>query len=66
LKGCVGENYSFADSDEGWNLIKHLYFAPRYDIGEKAFELDLNQLNPSKLIQAFQDCLKKHPQSAAS
>jgi hypothetical protein len=45
-------------SKEGWSLIKHLYFAPRYDIGEKAFELNPSHPNPSKLIQAYQDYLK--------
>jgi len=51
--------YAYADSDEGWNLIKHLFFAPRYDLGEKAFELDPLQMNPSKLIKGYQDCLKE-------
>lgn len=49
--------YAYADSKEGWNLIKHLFFAPRYDIGAKAFELDLSQPNPSKLVTSFQTCL---------
>lgn len=52
--------YAYADSKEGWYLIKHLFFAPRYDIGEGAFELDLRQANPSKIVKAFQDCLKEH------
>lgn len=51
--------YAYADSKEGWDLIRHLFFAPRYDIGERAFELDLRQPNPSKLITAFQNCLKE-------
>ena len=55
--------YAYAESDEGWNLIKHLFFAPRYDIGKKAFELDPLQMNPSKLIKAFQDCLKERERS---
>jgi len=55
--------YAYADSDEGWNLIKHLFFAPRYDIGAKAFELDPLQMNPSKLIKAYQDCLKERARS---
>ncbi|HLG65811.1 MAG TPA: hypothetical protein VKY19_28075 [Ktedonosporobacter sp.] len=53
--------YAYADSKEGWYLIKHLFFAPRYDIGKGAFELDLRQINPSKTIKAFQDCLKERP-----
>jgi len=51
--------YAYAESDEGWNLVKHLFFAPRYDIGERAFELDPSQKNPSKLIKAYQDCLQE-------
>lgn len=59
----IAKIYAYADSDEGWGLIKHLFFAPRYDIGDKAFELNPNQLNPSKVIQTFQDCLKEHTES---
>src|SRR5207248_6197493 len=51
--------YVYAESDEGCNLIKHLFFAPRYDIGQRAFEVDPLQMNPSKLITAYQDCLKE-------
>jgi hypothetical protein len=51
--------YAYADSKEGWFLIKHLFFSPRYDIDKKAFELDLQQINPSKMITSFQDCLKE-------
>src|SRR5947209_2773220 len=32
--------YAYAESDERWSLIRHLFFTPRYDIGERAFELD--------------------------
>lgn len=57
--------YAYAESEEGWNLIKHLFFAPRYDIGQRAFELDPLQPNPSKLIKAYQDCLKEREASAS-
>lgn len=57
-KFTISKVFAYADSDEGWNMIKHLFFSPRYDIGQKAFELDINQINPSKLVTAFQDCLK--------
>src|SRR6266700_7870654 len=59
----IAKLYAYAESDEGWNLIKHLFFAPRYDIGKKAFELDPLQMNPSKLIKAYQDCLKERARS---
>ncbi|SRR5579871_175679 len=61
----IAKIYAFAYSDEGWNLIKHLFFAPRYDLGPRAFELDPQQTNPSKLIQAYQDCLKGRESSLA-
>ena len=59
----IAKIYAYAETDEGWNLIKHLFFAPRYDISERAFELNPLQMNPSKLIKAFQDCLKEREAS---
>lgn len=51
--------YAFASSDEGHRLIHHLFFSPRYDLGENAFELDpLRPNNPSRLIQQFQSCIR--------
>jgi hypothetical protein len=50
--------YAFALSDEGWDLVKHLFFSPRYDLSDTAFELNPNQRNPSRLITSFQRCLK--------
>lgn len=64
-KISITKLYAYAESDEGWNLIKHLFFAPRYDIGERAFELDPSQMNPSKLIKAYQDCLKEREGSTS-
>ncbi len=55
----ISKVYAYADSTEGWNMIKQLFFAPRYDIGKRAFELDLYQENPSKLVQSFQNCLSE-------
>ena len=51
--------YAFAASDEGLDLMRHLFFSPRYDLGERAFELDLYRRNPSKLIKSFQECIKR-------
>jgi len=56
----ISKIYAYADSDEGWHLIRHLFFSPRYDIGEKAFELDMRQINPSPLITSFQECLEEN------
>lgn len=49
--------YAYAGSEKGWDLIKRLFFAPRYDIGKNAFELYPLLRNPSKLIKPFQQCL---------
>ncbi len=49
--------YAYASSDEGLGLMKHLFFSPRYDLGENAFELDPYRYNPSRLIQDFQACI---------
>jgi hypothetical protein len=51
--------YAFALSDEGWDLMKHLFFSPRYDLGANTFELSPNQRNPSRLITSFQKCVKQ-------
>lgn len=57
--------YAFAASKEGEILIKHLYFSPRYDLGEKSFELDLYRPTPSKLIKDFQMCIQNKQHEAA-
>lgn len=54
----ISKLYAFAGSPEGWELISHFFFAPRYDIGENAFELDLSRRNPNRLISDFQNCIK--------
>jgi hypothetical protein len=51
--------YAYAGSEKGWDLIKRLFFAPRYDLGQNAFELNPYQRNPSKYLQPFQKCLKE-------
>lgn len=55
--------YAFAVSDEGWDLVKHLFFSPRYDLGDTSFELNPYQRNPSRLITSFQKCLKHKDES---
>lgn len=55
--------YAYASSSEGWDLVSHLFFAPRYDIGENAFELDPYRRNPSKIITEFQDCIRNKDNS---
>ncbi len=50
--------YALVTSDEGYDLVKHLFFSPRYDIGENAFELDPYKRNPSPFIKDFQKCIQ--------
>lgn len=52
--------YSYARSEGGMRLIRHLFFAPRYDLGDDAFELDLMRPgNPSRLVSEFQRCVRQ-------
>ncbi|MBA3823211.1 MAG: hypothetical protein H0X24_04790 [Ktedonobacterales bacterium] len=51
--------YAYAFSDEGMQLIKHLFFSPRYDLDERAYELDLTKPSPSRLVRGYQACTSK-------
>jgi hypothetical protein len=51
--------YTYVGGDEDLDLIKHLFFSPRYDIGENAFELNPYRRNPSRLLKAFQECIQR-------
>jgi hypothetical protein len=54
--------YAFApgaEESEGIHLIRKLFFAPRYDISDNAWELRLDRYNPSPIVQQFQNCLKE-------
>lgn len=51
--------YAYSASEKGLDLIRYLFFSPRYDLGENAFELDPYRRNPSKLIKHFQQCLEQ-------
>jgi hypothetical protein len=56
--------YGFAlggEDSDGVRLIRKLYFAPRYDIGdgENIYELRLDHYNPSPIIQQFQQSLRE-------
>ncbi len=58
--------YAFAlgaeeGESDGLRMIRKLYFAPRYDIGENAWELRLDHYNPSSIIQQFQKRLTEKP-----
>ena len=49
--------YAFASSLEGEDMVRKLFFAPRYDLGDNAYELDLHRRNPSPLVKKFQRCI---------
>ncbi|HYU76595.1 MAG TPA: hypothetical protein VEL31_28325, partial [Ktedonobacteraceae bacterium] len=49
--------YTLASSPEGEDMVRKLFFAPRYDLGENAYELDLRRRNPSPLVKKFQRCI---------
>lgn len=58
----INKLYAFAldeDDGDGIRLIRKLYFAPRYDISDNAWELRLDRYNPSPLIQRFKECLSE-------
>jgi hypothetical protein len=62
----VSRLYGFALSEDGLRLIRHLFFSPRYDLGDSAFELDLYRPgNPSPLVQQFQRCIEQRRSDAA-
>jgi len=63
----INKLYAFAlgsedgEESDGLRLIRKLYFAPRYDIGDgkNAYELRLDHYNPSQTIRNFQNCLQE-------
>ncbi len=57
--------YAVAWSEGGWDLVKHLFFSPRHDLGKDAFELDLGERNPSRLIKKYQECIKRKVNSTS-
>lgn len=46
--------YAYASSDSGLELMKYMFFSPRYDLGENVFELDPYRRNPSPFVKRFQ------------
>lgn len=50
--------YAYASTDKGFDLIQQLFFSPRYDLGENAYELDPMRRNRSRLVRSFQECIK--------
>ena len=57
--------YAYDASREGARMIHHLFFSPRYDLGENAYELRLLRPgNPSPLIQEYQRCIKQREEES--
>jgi predicted DNA-binding transcriptional regulator AlpA len=56
--------YAYPTSEQGMSVIHHLFFSPRYDLSENAFELvPLRPGNPSILVKSFQSCIEKKKQA---
>ena len=51
--------YAQAATTKGDILIQKLYFAPREDLAENAYVLNLKRPGASRLIRHFQECLEK-------
>ncbi len=58
--------YAVAWSEGGWDLVKHLFFSPRHDLGKDAFELDLRERNPSRFIKKYQECIERKADSTSA
>lgn len=54
----IGKIYARILSDSGMMMVKKLFFSPRRDIAENAWELDLSEANPSRIVQGFQLCVR--------
>jgi hypothetical protein len=56
----ISRLYANVTSEEGMHVIHHLFFSPRYDLGDTIFELrPLRAGNPSSLVKQFQCCLRQ-------
>lgn len=53
----VEKIYAQATNQQSDILIQKLFFAPRYDLAENAFVLDLRRPGASQLVRRFQQCL---------
>lgn len=62
----ISQLYADVTSESGMHAIHHLFFSPRYDLGEKIFELrPLRAGNPSSLVSQFQRCLRQKEETPA-
>jgi len=50
--------FAFALGDDGMQLIRKMFFWPRRDISDNAWELDFSVLNPNKAIEEFRKRLQ--------
>ena len=55
---ALGAYNNLDKENDGLRMIRKLFFSPRYDIAENAWELDLEHYNPSPIIQDFQECIR--------
>lgn len=60
----IGKIYARILSDSGIMMVKKLFFSPRRDIASNAWELDLSEPNPSRIVQGFQYCMRTRSEEA--
>lgn len=51
--------YAQSTNQQSDILIQKLFFAPRYDLAENAFMLDLKRPGASRFIRRFQECVRE-------
>ncbi|GHO54783.1 hypothetical protein [Ktedonobacter robiniae] len=56
---ALGAAGNMGEENDGLRMIRKLYFSPRYDIAENAWELDLEHYNPSPIVRGFQNCVRE-------
>ena len=62
----ISRLYADVTNESGMHAIHHLFFSPRYDLGETVYELrPLRAGNPSSLISQFQGCIRQKEETPA-
>jgi hypothetical protein len=61
-KRYIAKIYAQAESKKGDILIQKLFFAPREDLANNAYVLNLSRPGASRFIRSFQECLEQKKQ----
>jgi hypothetical protein len=61
----ISSLYANVTSEQGMQVVHHLFFSPRYDLPDTVFELrPLRAGNPSSLVTRFQQCIRQKEEGA--